>query len=120
CLDVLLRFLDGEASSLAICDTDWDAFLNQFASIPPLFRDLAPAFPRPSTGAETAGDPPSLIDTVRRHVSRVRGAGRDPLYLGPRAAHPTRTRLAPRGYARQPTPGRAEGGSADRDAPQGV
>jgi len=76
CLDVLLRFLDGEASPLAICDTDWGTFLDQFASVPPLFRDLTPALPRPSAGAETAGDPPSLVDTVRRHVSRVLGEDR--------------------------------------------
>ena len=76
CLDVLLRFLDGEASPLAICDTDWDGFLDQFASVPPLFRDLAPAPPRPRAAVETTEDPPALVETVQRHVSRVLGEDR--------------------------------------------
>ena len=76
CLDVLLRFLDGEASPLAICDTDWGTFLAQFPSVPPLFRDLAPTLPGPSAAEEVAENSPSLVDTVRRHVSRVLGEDR--------------------------------------------
>jgi len=73
CLDVLLRFLDGERPQLVVCDTRWEDFLGQFSDVPPLFRELAPAAPRTGAGTGTGEPPEPLVELVRWHVARVLG-----------------------------------------------
>jgi surfactin synthase thioesterase subunit len=74
CVDVLLRFLDGEQAQVIVCDTDWRDFVGQFAEVPAMFRELAPASRAPAD-PEPVGDgsTESLVDVVRRQVSRVLG-----------------------------------------------
>jgi acyl transferase domain-containing protein/surfactin synthase thioesterase subunit len=72
-LDILLRFLDGELTQLAVCDTRWPDFLTQFSEAPPLFRELVPAS-RDAVGAAEIGETPErLIEVVRSHVGQVLG-----------------------------------------------
>jgi surfactin synthase thioesterase subunit len=73
CLDALLRFLDGERSQIAVCDTRWPDFLTQFSEAPPLFRELAPAGRDSVAGAELDKTPERLVEIVRSHVGRVLG-----------------------------------------------
>ncbi len=71
CLDLLLRFLDGGPRQLAICDTNWPDFLSQFASVPPLFRELTPAAEPPVSSSEPLPTSAHPRDVVRWHASRV-------------------------------------------------
>jgi acyl transferase domain-containing protein/surfactin synthase thioesterase subunit len=73
CLDILLRFLDGERLQIAVCDTRWQDFLTQFSVAPPLFRELAPAGHEAVVSTETDETPARLIEIVRSHVGRVLG-----------------------------------------------
>jgi surfactin synthase thioesterase subunit/NADP-dependent 3-hydroxy acid dehydrogenase YdfG len=73
CLDVLLRFLEGERSHLAVCDTRWPEFLTQFPDAPPLFRELAPVGQGAVVTAEMDQSPERLIEAVRSHVGHVLG-----------------------------------------------
>ncbi len=73
-LDVLLRFLDGERSRIAVCDTRWQDFLAQFSDVPPLFRALAPARDDAVVRTEMGeASPERLVEVVRAHVGRVLG-----------------------------------------------
>jgi acyl transferase domain-containing protein/surfactin synthase thioesterase subunit len=73
CRDVLLRCLAGGPLQVAVCDTSWRDFLGPRASIPPLFRELAPvsrpAGPEPEA-ARGAGGP---LEVVQRHAGQVLG-----------------------------------------------
>jgi surfactin synthase thioesterase subunit/nucleoside-diphosphate-sugar epimerase len=73
CVDILLRFLDGGPPQVAVCDTSWEDFLGQFASVPPLFRELAPASRAPSVRAGAAQPSGRLLDVVQSHASQVLG-----------------------------------------------
>jgi len=76
-LDALLRFLDKDRTQIVVCDTRWADFLRQFADVPPLFRDLAPAASRTDGAAAQDAEPTeraeSPVDVVRRHVGQVLG-----------------------------------------------
>jgi acyl transferase domain-containing protein/surfactin synthase thioesterase subunit len=72
-LEAFLRFLNGEHSQLIVIDTEWRQFLSQFAEVPPMFRELAPATQSSGTAPLDTSEPERLIDLVRSHVSRVLG-----------------------------------------------
>jgi acyl transferase domain-containing protein/surfactin synthase thioesterase subunit/acyl carrier protein len=72
-LDVLVRSLEGRQTQLAVCDTRWGDFVNQFAEVPPLFRELVVAAQPTQAALEMSAAPGRLSEVVRWHVSRVLG-----------------------------------------------
>jgi acyl transferase domain-containing protein/surfactin synthase thioesterase subunit/acyl carrier protein len=71
-IEALLRFLDGDASQVVVCETRWEDFLAQFPQTPPLFREIAAVSP-PKPGREGREGPEPLLEVVRRHVGHVLG-----------------------------------------------
>ena len=72
CLALLLRCLAGAPTQVLISDTRWPEFLEQFAEVPPLYREVAEGVERPADVAEPSGGV-GLLETVRRHASRILG-----------------------------------------------
>ena len=73
CLAVLLRFLGGGPAQVLVSETAWGHFLGQFRDVPPLYSEVGDGLERGLDISEPCGGSVSVIETVRRHASRVLG-----------------------------------------------